>query len=91
MATLSNEDFHEIKKIIRQDPVSNQVFKELSLSRYAWENTFQAAEDWFVDGFNTPPPTSFKAAVEVHAGALTGFQTKEIGYVWMAWRSSKKP
>ena len=52
MATLNNNDFQDIKKIIRRDPTARAEFKAWGLEKATWKATFQAAEDWFVDGFS---------------------------------------
>ena len=86
MATLTDADFTTIRDIIRSYPDAKAEFKALSLSKAEWKAAFQAAEDWFVSGFNSVPVTSFKAALEVQTGALTGTQAQLVGFVWMLWR-----
>jgi hypothetical protein len=91
MAVLGNNDYQQIKKIIRNDPVSRAEFKSWGLSKQVWMDMFQAAEDWFVNGFDATPSNSFKAALEAEAGAMTNAQAKQTGYAWMAWRAQEKP
>ena len=91
MAILEDSDFQDIKKRIRNDPVARAEFKAWPLSKQVWKDVFQAAEDWFVNGFTATPSSSFKAALEVEAGAMTNAQAKQIGFVWMGWRHAKNP
>ena len=46
---------------------------------------FQAAEDWFVGGFNTTPSSSFKAALEGIAGLMTNAQARNVSVIWARW------
>jgi hypothetical protein len=74
MATLDNGDFTNIKKIIKRDPTYRDTFKLWGLDKVTWKAAFQAAEDWFVNGFTTTPTTSFKTAIEAETGAATNAQ-----------------
>lgn len=85
MATLTDGDFTEIRNIISSDPVLKAEFKAWNLAKDVWKAIFQASEDWFVNGFNTTPTTSFKAALDA-VSTTTGAQAKAIGKVWFAWR-----
>jgi hypothetical protein len=85
MATLTNSDFTEIKKIAKR-PQFWPTFKAWGLDRATWENTFQAMEDYFVNAFTTRPAGSWKAALEVEGGAMTNGQAKAIADVWGIWR-----
>ena len=91
MATLTNDDFTEIKKIIRNDPTARSTFKVWGLSKAEYKAMFQAAEDWFVNGFDATPTSSFKAALEVEAGTMTNAQAKQVGFAWMGWRFRNNP
>lgn len=89
MAVLSNADFTEIKQNIASNVDIKSTFKTWGLSKQVWKDTFQAAEDWFVNGFTVTPTNSFKASLEVVAGAMTNAQAKAIGRAWMSWRFDK--
>ena len=91
MATLTSEDHSNIKKFIKSDPTYRVTFKLWSLSKDQWIAAFQAAEDWFVNGFSATPTESFKAAIEAQTGAATNAQVKAVGWVWMKWRQLKNP
>ena len=91
MAVLDNDDFTQIKKFIRNDPTARAEFKAWGLSKQEYKDMFQAAEDWFVNGFTATPSNSFKAALEVEAGAMTNAQAKQVGYAWMGWRFRNNP
>jgi hypothetical protein len=91
MAVLTNTDYQKIKKFIRNDSTAKAEFKAWGLDKQTWKNVFQEAEDWFVDGFTSTPLTSFKAALEVEAGASTNTQIKQTAYAWMCWRVKVKP
>ena len=91
MAILDNEDFTNIRQYIARDPTAKATFKSWGLSKQVWKDTFQAAEDWFVNGFTTTPTNSFKAALEVEAGATTNAQAKQVGFIWMNWRFVANP
>ena len=91
MAILDNDDFHDIKKIIRRDATARAVFKAWGLDRPTWKILFQTVEDWFVNGFSTTPSNSFKAEVETVTGTATNAQAKQVGYVWMGWRHKANP
>jgi hypothetical protein len=91
MATLTNEDFTAIKKLIKQHETYHETFKAWGLDRPTWEAAFQEAEDWFVSGFLTAPSNSFKAAIETQTGAATNAQVKALGWNWMAWRVPVNP
>jgi hypothetical protein len=64
MATLTNSDFTEIKKIAKR-PQFWPTFKAWGLDRATWENTFQAMEDYFVNAFTTRPDGQAKAIADV--------------------------
>lgn len=89
MATLDGTDFRNLKKRIQQDPAAKVQFKGWGLSRSVWKATFQAAENWFVDGFLSLPSTSFKAAIEAQTGPTTNARAIQVGKVWMGWRYAK--
>lgn len=89
MATLDDNDFRDLKKRIRRDPAARAEFKAWGLDKATWMAAFQAAENWFVGGFNAQPATSFKAAIGTETGSVTNTQTIQIGKVWMGWRYSR--
>lgn len=91
MATLANEDFTNIRQYIAHDTAAKDEFKSWGINKATWKALFQAAEDWFVDGFTTTPTSSFKAALEAEAGAMTNAQAKQIGFIWMHWRFVMNP
>ena len=84
MAVLDNSDFTEIKQQIRGSS-HRDTFKNWGLDKQTWKDTFQAAEDWNINGFTVTPTTSFKAALEVEAGAMTNAQAKAVAKVWAQW------
>lgn len=85
MATLTDSDYTEIARIIRNDPTFDNTFRSWSFSRPTWKALFQAAETWFTGAFNTTPSTSFKAALDAVA-TTTANQAKWIGRIWFEWR-----
>jgi hypothetical protein len=91
MAILTNADYQQIKKLAKNDLTARAEFKAWGLSKQVWMDLFQAAEDWFVNGFTATPSNSFKDALEVEAGAMTNAQAKQVGYVWMGWRYANNP
>jgi hypothetical protein len=91
MAVLTNDDYQDIKKFIKNDPTARAEFKAWGLNKQVWMDMFQAAEDWFVNGFLSTPSNSFKEALEVEAGAMTNGQAKQVAFVWMCWRSKANP
>lgn len=91
MAVLTNADYQQIKKFVRNDPTARATFKAWGLDKQTYKDVFQAAEDWFVNGFSTTPSSSFKAALEAQVGAMTNDQAKQIGFVWMEWRFRANP
>ena len=53
---------------------------------------FQAAEDWFVNGFDTvAPSTTFKAALDAEVGSTTLAQAKQVARAWAGWRFKTDP
>jgi hypothetical protein len=91
MATLTNDDFSAIKKMVKQNATYRDEFKQWPLDKPTWKAAFQAAEDWFVNGFLTTPASSFKAAIEAETGAATNAQVKALGWVWLGWRFRTNP
>ena len=91
MAVLTNDDFTQIKKIIRNNPTARATFKAWGLSKAEYKAMFQAAETWFANGFNATPLTSFKMTLEAEAGIMTNAQAKQVGYAWMGWRFRNNP
>ena len=89
MATLTTADFANLKKRIKHDSVARSTFKAWALDKATWYALFQAAEDWFVNGFSTQPTTSYKAALEAIAGTMTNPQAIQVGKVWMGWRYTR--
>jgi hypothetical protein len=86
MAQLTNADYTEIKEIIHGNPAAWVILKAWGLDKQTWKGLFQAAENWFVTGFNAVPTTSFKAALEAVAGPMTGSQAQIVGKAWFVWR-----
>lgn len=86
MTQLDSNDFTQIKKLIRRYPAVEAEVKAWGLDRPTWMALFQAAEDWFVNGFNSTPTSSFKAALEAAAGPMTANQAKWLGRIWFEWR-----
>lgn len=90
MAQLDNDDFTEIIEIIRNDPALKPVFKGWNLSNPILHNTFQACEDWFVNGFNATPTTSLKVGLETALGeTTTNARAQAIAKAWVKWRFSQ--
>lgn len=86
MAVLTDANYTEIRQIVKSNPDAWSSHKGMGLSKPVWENTYQAAEDWFVDGFAITPTESFTAALEGEAGSMTNAEAKWIGKVWFEWR-----
>jgi hypothetical protein len=88
MATLTSQNYMEIRQHITSNPTLKATFRAWGLSKQNWYAGFQAAENWFTGGFNTAAPaTTFKAAVEAGIGAgCTVAQAATLGKVWMQWR-----
>ncbi len=86
MATLDNSDFTVMRNHIRRTPDLRETFRGVTWTKQVWKDTMQAAEDWFVNGFTATPTESFKAALEVEAGAMSNAEAKLVARAWMAWR-----
>lgn len=92
MATLTNEDFQDIRQRVYADATYRASFKAWGLSKAQYEAALQGAETWFVGAFTTTPSTSFKAAIEAAIGTTcTNAQAKLIGFAWMGWRFGANP
>lgn len=89
MATLSDSDFQQIREIIGSNIEIKTVLKAWGLDKATWKAAFQASEDWFVNGFNSTPSTSYKAAIEVVTGATTVARAKHLALAWIKWRYDK--
>lgn len=85
MATLSNNDYQQIRELIQTTPAARAVFKTWNLPRSQWTALFQAAENWFVGAFTAIPSTSFKAALDALV-STTASQARWIGKIWFMWR-----
>lgn len=90
MATLTDENFTEIKNIIRNDSSLHSVFRNWVLSKSVYKAAFQSAEDWFVNGFSQAPSSSFKAAIELVTGATTVARAKALAVAWIKWRFNQE-
>lgn len=88
MATLTNEDYREIRDIIATSP-QKATFRSWGLSKQVWRDLLQAAETWFVNGFLSVPSTSFKTALQAAAGTMTNAQAIAVGKIWMHCRFNK--
>lgn len=86
MATLTNEDFTQIKQIIYSDTTARAIIKSWGLSKDTLHSLFQACEDWNVGGFNTQPATSYKAVIDAIATS-TNQQAKAIWVIWSRWKA----
>lgn len=85
MAILTDADFLQIREIISTNPAIKAELKFWPLSKATWKLAFQASEDWFVNGFNATPTTSYKAAIVAITGAATNAQVKALASAWIKW------
>lgn len=85
MAILTDANFKEIREIININPAIKAELKFWPLSKANWKLAFQASEDWFVNGFNTTPTTSYKSAITAITGAATNAQVKALASSWIKW------
>lgn len=90
MATITDADFTQIRQIINNYPAAKAEMKLLNLDRTTWMATFQAIEDWFVNGFGSVPSVSLRGAIDVVTTATTSGQDQILGEVWFEFKQWKR-
>ncbi len=86
MATLTNSDFHSIKKITKRKPTFWMEFKSWGITKDEWQSALQAIEDWSIGGFNTTPSESLRSAIQGVTGAATVAQATALWVPWSEWK-----
>jgi hypothetical protein len=88
MATLTNEDFTTIKRLIQNNATLRATFKAWGLSKADYKAMFQAIENWVTDGFSVTPANSLSTAI---TNAVTGSpdqtQRKHATDAWTLWKA----
>lgn len=85
MAVLIDADYQWMKQWTHSRAATKAVLNAWGLTKSEYKAALQEVEDYITNGFSTTPTTSIKAAIEIHTGAATNAQAKQLLNVWLAW------
>ena len=89
MATLTNDDFTEIKNWFKGQPIHYDAIRLSGLSKTQLKAGLQAIEDYSTGSYNIRPAGSLKAAIETATGITPTLAQNSA--MWAAWASWKGP